>query len=124
MTMSRIMIVDDDDSLRQLLRLTLPTEGFEIVEAADGEEALAAVAARKPDAIVLDLMMPKLDGFSVLERLQADPETRLLPVVVLTARRLSAEERSSLKDRAVSLLEKSDYSADELRRLIRQALTG
>ena len=80
------------------------------------------VAARKPDAIVLDLIMPGLDGFAVLERLQADPETRLLPVLVLTARRLSPDERDRLRRQAVSLLEKSSYSPQELRRLVDRAL--
>jgi CheY-like chemotaxis protein len=64
----------------------------------------------------------ELDGFGVLERLQADPETRRIPVVVLTARRLSAEERGALSSRAIALLEKSDYSADELRGVIMRAL--
>ena len=117
-----LLVVDDEDSVRGLVVETLAGDGLELREAADGEEALAAVAERRPDAIVLDLIMPKLDGFSVLERLQADEATRCIPVVVLTARRLSSEERVSLKERAVALLEKSDYSAVELRRLVNQAL--
>jgi CheY-like chemotaxis protein len=117
-----VLVVDDEENVRALVRATLGRDGVELREAVDGEDALAAIAAEKPDAIVLDLMMPKLDGFAVLERLQSDPETRRLPVVVLTARRLGAEERSLLKDRAVALLEKSEYSAAELRRLVRQAL--
>ena len=84
-----VLVVDNDESVRSLVVETLGGDGVELREAADGEEALAAVEARKPHAIVLDLMMPKLDGFSVLARLQDDPETRLLPVIVLTARALS-----------------------------------
>ena len=117
-----VLVVDDEDAVRGLVAETLAGNGLELREAADGEEGLAAVASRRPDVIVLDLMMPKLDGFSVLERLQEDPETRSIPVVVLTARRLSSEERSSLRERAVALLEKSGYSAAELRRLVNQAL--
>ena len=67
-------------------------------------------------------MMPKLDGFAVLERLQGDPETRRIPVVVLTARALLAAERSLLQRRAVNLLEKNDYSGEELRGLVQRAL--
>jgi len=122
MNLPRILVADDDDSVRSLLRLTLPAEGVEVVEARDGEEALAAISARRPDAIILDLVMPKLDGFGVLERLRADPETRELPVVVLTARRLSAQERKRLTTQALAVLEKSAYSADELRRLVARAL--
>jgi CheY-like chemotaxis protein len=66
--------------------------------------------------------MPGLDGFEVLERLQEDPETKMLPVVVLTAKSLSSSERRTLRDRTVSLLEKSAYSPQELRRLVDRAL--
>jgi CheY-like chemotaxis protein len=101
---------------------TLGPLGLDLVEAADGEGALAAIAERPPDAIVLDLVMPGVDGFEVLERLQADPATRTVPVIVLTAKRLSTEERERLRRRAVSLLEKSVYSAAELRRLVELAV--
>ena len=72
--------------------------------------------------MILDLVMPGIDGFEVLERLQEDPETKMLPVVVLTAKSLSSSERKALRDRAVSLLEKSAYSPQELRRLVDRAL--
>jgi PAS domain S-box-containing protein len=117
-----VLIVDDEQSVRALVLETLAGTGYELREAADGEEALARIAARRPDAIVLDLMMPKLDGFEVLERLHGDPETRRIPVVVLTARSLLATERSLLQRRAVNLLEKNDYSGEELRSLVQRAL--
>jgi CheY-like chemotaxis protein len=97
---------------------------MELRGAADGETALVEIAAEKPDAIILDLMMPGLDGFHVLEQLQASDETRLLPVIVLTARQLSSNERARLRDRTVSLLEKSAYSPQELRRLVNRLLAG
>jgi PAS domain S-box-containing protein len=117
-----VLVVDDEENVRALVRATLSGDGFELREAADGEEALDAVAAEKPDVVVLDLIMPGLDGFAVLERLQADPASRSIPVVVLTARRLTQKEREHLRQRAVALLEKSAYSAAELRRLVRQAV--
>ncbi|HEX7144452.1 MAG TPA: response regulator, partial [Gaiellaceae bacterium] len=117
-----VLIVDDEESVRALVLETLSGTGYELREAADGEEALERIAARRPDAIVLDLTMPKLDGFAVLERLQGDPETRRIPVVVLTARALLAAERSLLQRRAVNLLEKNDYSGEELRGLVQRAL--
>jgi signal transduction histidine kinase/DNA-binding response OmpR family regulator len=119
-----VLVVDDDPAVRRLVRETLGRDEIEVREVGDGEEALAAIADERPDAVVLDLLMPKLDGFQVLERLQADPETRLLPVIVLTARRLSPEERSLLRERTVSLLAKSAYSPAELRRLVERALLG
>ncbi|HXY81755.1 MAG TPA: response regulator [Gaiellaceae bacterium] len=117
-----VLVVDDDASVRRLVVETLQESDLGFGEAGDGEEALAAIAVERPDAIVLDLMLPKLDGFALLERLHADPQLRLIPVIVLTGRRLSAAERSDLRMRTVSLFEKSSYSAKELRTLIERAL--
>jgi PAS domain S-box-containing protein len=118
----QVLVVDDDPRVRRLVVETLGALGLDLAEAADGAEALAAIAERRPDAVVLDLIMPGVDGFAVLESLQADPTTRTVPVIVLTAKRLSGEERERLRRRAVSLLEKSVYSAAELRRLVALAL--
>ena len=117
-----VLVVDDEESVRALVIETLAGTGYELREAGDGEEALERIAARRPDAIVLDLMMPKLDGFAVLERLQEDPELRRIPVIVLTARALLASERSLLQRRAINLLEKNDYSGEELRGLVQRAI--
>jgi signal transduction histidine kinase/DNA-binding response OmpR family regulator len=117
-----VLVVDDDESVRSLVIQTLDGNGLELREAADGDEALAKIAARPPDAIVLDLMMPTVDGFEVLERMHADATTRAIPVVVLTARRLTSAERANLRRRAVALLEKNHYSGDELRALVELAL--
>jgi len=117
-----VLVVDDEPIVRRLVLETLRGEGIELREAADGESALAEIAARKPDAVILDLMMPGLDGFGVLERLQANPETKFLPVLVLTGKRLSSTERDVLRARAVALLDKNAYSPQELRRLIELAL--
>ncbi|MEX2210511.1 MAG: response regulator [Gaiellaceae bacterium] len=116
-----VLVVDDDPAVRALVVETLGGEARELREAANGLEALAAVAERHPDAIVLDLAMPELDGFGVLDRLHADPATRNIPVIVLTARRLAPEERLRLSAQAASLIEKGAYSAQELRRLVRLA---
>ena len=84
---SSVLVVDDDIALRRLVIETLARDGGELREAADGLEALAMIAVRRPDVLVLDLAMPKLDGFGVLERLLERAETRQLPVVVLTGAR-------------------------------------
>ena len=119
-----VLVADDDPTVRRLVAETLGRDEVDVREAADGEETLAALAAELPDALVLDLTMPKLDGFQVLERLQETPELRLLPVIILTARRLSPQERAQLKERTVSLLEKSQYSSQELRALVARVLPG
>lgn len=79
--MSRILVVDDQEDIRLLLRIELSADGHQITEAADGEEALAALAADPPDLMLLDIMMPVLDGWEVLRRLagKVDP-----PIVVVT----------------------------------------
>jgi PAS domain S-box-containing protein len=118
----RVLVVDDDPAVRRLVFETLHGNGFDLREAVDGESALAEIAAGKPDVLILDLMMPGLDGFHVLERLQEDPATRLLPVIVLTAHRLTALEREQLSRLTVALLDKSAYSPQELHRLVARML--
>ena len=81
-----ILIVEDENDIRQNLAFSLKREGFNIIEAADGEQALAAAMSKKPDIILLDLMIPKIDGLSVCKRLQAAPETENIPVIMLTAK--------------------------------------
>jgi signal transduction histidine kinase/DNA-binding response OmpR family regulator/CHASE3 domain sensor protein len=117
-----VLVVDDDPAVRRLVVETLRAEGVEIREAADGQAALKEIEERRPDVLVLDLALPELDGFGVLERLQADPGLRTLPVLVLTGTQLSDDQRTQLESRALALLEKSFYSPQELRRLIRRAL--
>jgi signal transduction histidine kinase/DNA-binding response OmpR family regulator len=119
---SSVLVVDDDIALRRLVIETLARDGGELREAADGVEALAMIAVRPPDVLVLDLAMPKLDGFGVLEQLLQVDETRHMPVVVLTGRDLTAVERRLLRDRKAAVLEKRKYSGDQLRWLVRQAL--
>jgi len=96
---SSVLVVDDDPALRRLVIETLARDGGELREAADGLEALAMIAVRPPDVLVLDLAMPKLDGFGVLERLLEGVETRQMPVVVLTGRDLTGAERRLLRER-------------------------
>jgi DNA-binding response OmpR family regulator len=81
----RILVADDDDGLRQLLRLILAREGFEVFEAASGEQALALAVTVDPAVILLDVMMPGLDGYDVCRRLKSDQRTGDVPVVFVSA---------------------------------------
>ena len=83
---NKILIIDDTVDIVDLLQKRLRVEGYEIFSAYDGEEGLRQVAACAPDLVILDVMMPKLDGFEVLKRLKADEKTRYIPVLMLTAR--------------------------------------
>ncbi|RJQ54347.1 MAG: response regulator [Actinobacteria bacterium] len=82
---ARILAVDDEHSIRKLVTVTLQNRGFEVDNAGDGEEALQKVAANKPDLIVLDVMMPKMDGWEVRRRLKEDEATKNIPIIFLTA---------------------------------------
>lgn len=82
----RVLVVDDSEMIRSLIVMNLEMEGFEVEEASDGQACLDAVHAVSPDAITLDVRMPRVDGFSVVERLRADPATAKIPIVMVTAR--------------------------------------
>ena len=84
MPAERILVVDDEEANRNLLREILRPLGYQVREAADGDEALAAVAESTPDLILLDLMMPRLNGYEVCRALKNDPRTRLVPIIILT----------------------------------------
>jgi signal transduction histidine kinase/DNA-binding response OmpR family regulator len=117
-----ILVVDDEPTVRSLVAAALIRHGYEIREAADGREALESLTESRPDAIILDLLMPNIDGFTVLQRLHESAELQDIPVLILTAHQLTNEERRQLDERAIATLEKSVYSAVELRRLVEQAL--
>lgn len=88
--MSKVMIVEDDDSLREIYSIRLTAEGYAIVSARDGEEALAVAVRERPDLIVSDVMMPKISGFDMLDILRSTPETAGIRVIMMTA--LSSDE--------------------------------
>jgi diguanylate cyclase (GGDEF)-like protein len=91
---ARILVADDEPHIRRILQFLLEEEGFEIMMAEDGEEAWKAVASFQPDLVLLDVMMPRMDGFSVLEIIRAGFETARLPVILLTAK---GEEQDKVK---------------------------
>lgn len=81
----KVLVVEDDDSISNVVELNLRLDGYEVFLAADGEEGLAMVEEIEPDLVILDVMMPKIDGWEVLMRLRQRPETRDMPVIMLTA---------------------------------------
>jgi len=110
----RVVIVDDTTEARLLIRRILQSQGdFTLFEATNGKEALRIIRRESPDLIILDLMMPELDGFGVLDALKADPETESIPVIVSTAKELTREEKERLKGQIQSLLQKGDFMSDE-----------
>ena len=84
--MTKVLVIDDEAPIRLLCRVNLEAEGVEVLEAADGATGLELAKREKPDAILLDVMMPGLDGWNVAERLLSAEETRAIPIIFLTAR--------------------------------------
>ncbi|MCC6499049.1 MAG: pyridoxal-phosphate dependent enzyme [Anaerolineales bacterium] len=120
----RVAVVDDSPEARRLIRRILQSQGdFEISEAADGREAIELVTRERPDIVILDLMMPEVDGFAVLDALRGKPETANIPVIVATAKELTVNEKSRLQGQIQSLMQKGDFLnddfLDEVRSLIR-----
>ncbi len=91
--MTKIMLVEDDNSLREIYSIRLTAEGYNIVAAGDGEEALAMAVRERPDLIISDVMMPKISGFDMLDILRSTPETKDIKVIMMTA--LSSEDQRS-----------------------------
>ncbi|HWB71767.1 MAG TPA: response regulator [Egibacteraceae bacterium] len=94
MPTKRILLVDDEEDIRQVVKLSLQlVGGWDVVTAGSGSEGVAAALARLPDVILLDVMMPDLDGPATLRRLQSQPATRDIPVILLTAKAQAADRR-------------------------------
>ncbi len=89
----RVLVVDDERSIRMLCRVNLIASGIDVLEADNGKDAVELVRRERPDLVLLDVMMPDLDGFEVARRLAADPKTREIPIVFLTARAGEADRR-------------------------------
>ena len=89
--MAKIMLVEDDKSLREIYSIRLVAEGYEVVSAGDGEEALAMAVQERPDLVLSDVMMPKISGFDMLDILRSTPETKNIKVIMMTA--LSSEDQ-------------------------------
>jgi threonine synthase len=110
-----VAIVDDNVDARRLIRRILQAQGdYRIFEAADGREAIHLAEKELPDLIILDLMMPELDGFSVLDELKANPKTAPIPVIVVTAKELTIQEKEHLRGQIYTLMQKGEFMNDEL----------
>jgi threonine synthase len=109
-----ILIVDDMPDARRLIRRILQSQGsYTVFEAQNGIEAMDITQREYPDLIILDLMMPEIDGFAVLDALKANPDTAPIPVIVVTAKELTQEERDRLRGQIHSLMQKGEFMNDE-----------
>jgi len=117
---TRVLLVDDDKDQRERLRGWLEGEQWAVQESGNGREALTRLQADKPDVILLDLMMPEMDGFAVVAALQKEPRWRDIPVIVITARDLDAKDRERLNSGVQSVLVKETFRPAELVERIRR----
>ena len=117
----KILVAEDSSTVRRLVAARLAADGYEVVEAEDGEAALSLARRERPDLIVLDKVMPKLDGFEVVRALREDPATRSLPIVMLTERTSDDDVLGGL-DLGVEEYMPKPFSPRELSLRVRRAL--
>jgi signal transduction histidine kinase/CheY-like chemotaxis protein len=118
----RVLAIDDEEAARYIVRQCLPGPAFDVSEAASGEEGLRRARAERPDVILLDLIMPGMTGREALEQLQADPETRDIPIVISTGAALEDQETVALLRQAAAVLLKGNLSRHTLQNVVRTAL--
>ena len=121
--MPKIMLVEDDNNLREIYEARLLAEGYEIVSAKDGEEALAMAVKEKPDLIISDVMMPKISGFDMLDILRSTPETRNTKVIMMTALSQSEDKARATKLGADRYLVKSQVTLEDVAKVAREVLS-
>lgn len=119
--MAKIVIAEDERDIRELIEFTLTYAGHQVVATANGEEALAAVSQMKPDLVLLDVRMPRLDGYDVCKQIKADPQTRSVPIIFLSAKGQEAEVQTGLEAGAEQYILKP-FAPDQLIQRVRDIL--
>ncbi|HEV8432002.1 MAG TPA: response regulator [Thermoanaerobaculia bacterium] len=123
-TRPRLLLIDDDAAVHALLDAELSTAGFAIESAFNGEQGLLAAREKSPDVIILDLMMPGMSGFEVADSLKDDPLTANIPILVLTSKEISADERRDLQSKVASFVQKGKSARAQLIREIQRVGQG
>ena len=118
----RILVVEDQPDNRQIIRDMLAPTDYEIIEAEDGEQALAAVAKQRPDLILMDIQLPIMDGYEATRRIKADPALKMIPIIAVTSYALSGEEQKARAAGCDDYVPKP-YSPRQLMAKIRQYLS-
>lgn len=121
--MARVLVVDDEPDVLLLCRLNLEQHGHEVLEALNGKAALEIARERLPDVVVLDLMLPGIDGYDVLETLRAHPDTAAVRVLVLTAKSLRADRERS-RDLGAAAFMTKPFLPDELVETVHRVLAA
>lgn len=122
--MAKVLLVEDDNNLREIYEARLLAEGYEIVSAKDGEEALAVAVKEKPDLIIADIMMPKISGFDMLDILRDTPETKDTKIIMMTALNQVEDKDRASKLGADRYLVKSQVTLEDVARVSHEVLEG
>jgi len=120
--MKKILIVEDDKFLRELISRKLKEEGFDIVEAIDGEEGIKKLKEENPDLVLLDLILPGIDGFEVLSKAKEDSKTSSIPIIILSNLGQREEVEKGLKLGAIDYLIKAHFTPGEIIEKIKSIL--
>ncbi len=119
-----VVAIDDDPLAIELVRASLEPEGWTVLGAVTGQEGLALIRERQPSAVLLDLLMPGMDGFEVVEALRADPGTKSVPVVILTSKSMTQQDKERLHGRITYVARKTEFDLSGLASLLRWASTS
>ena len=119
---TEVLIVDDDQATRKMLRRVMEKQGWSVFEAVDGQDALAQLRNFRPSLILLDLMMPKVDGFQVMTEIDANEKLREIPVVVITAKDVTREEAEQLQGHVETVFKKGAYHHKDLLEVVRDRM--
>ncbi|OGH87656.1 MAG: hypothetical protein A3J93_04015 [Candidatus Magasanikbacteria bacterium RIFOXYC2_FULL_42_28] len=119
-----VFVVEDDTFLSGIYQKKFEMEGFKVSVADNGEKGLIDIAKKKPDVVLLDILLPKLDGFAVLAKLKANPETKDIPVILLTNLGQKDDVEKGLEAGAVDYLIKAHFKPSEVVAKVRKALTN
>ncbi len=104
--MTKVLVIEDDDVVRDVIMRLLYRRNYEVVETAFGQDGCSKAVSERPQIILLDLMMPVMDGFAVLRKLKSNPETMSIPVIILTAKIDAESERRCMRDGALDYIHK------------------
>lgn len=122
--MAKVLIIEDDPLMSRMYQKIFTFEKYDVVMAADGQAGLDLARTEKPTLILLDVMMPKMNGFQVLEKLKSDPETKAIPVVMLTNLAGEQDAETALAKGAVKYIVKSEYEPKQVSDMVKEILAG
>lgn len=122
--MAKVLIIEDDPLMSRMYQKIFTFEKYEVVMAKDGQEGLDLARSEKPTVVLLDVMMPKMNGFQVLEKLKSDPDTKAMPVIMLTNLAGEQDAETALAKGAVKYIVKSEYEPKQVADMVSEIIAG